>query len=908
MTYNLAAVRELLSAAFSSEDLSVFCFDYFEPVYNEFTPQQTKSARIHLLLAYAQRQNRLEKLLSRVQRVNPDQYAAFEARLTSPTFEPGAFDADLEIPAPPEPARPPPVTVFVGRDMELQSSSQQLQTTHLAIITGMAGMGKTILAARLVQQLPNPDRVFWHSFHAGDGIDVIIWKLAGFLAWHGQDNLWRMLHSARLTGGQMPPPPVLFDYLFQMMRGQGYVLCLDDFHHVDEDPLVDQFVQRLRPMVQSGEITFLLTSRRTPDFIQTVDVKPLGGLSLDDTQRLLEQRGLSLSDDLMAELYARTEGNAEFLTLAATALERALEPARLVVRLTETEDIERYLMTEVDRNLSEDERPGMSGVAILLGYPGTRDAIETVLDQGGLRRVLTNLCSRYLLTQQESEVGREYGQHAIVQAFYYDLVSRRERQAMHRRAGEYYATEEPDPLRAARHFQLAGEYTRGAQLATQAVWIALNQGQARALRQVLEGFKPEQMAARLWIEVALARGQVYTWLGDGERARASYDMALADLDKLADGTDDRVLKARAYRLMGTLSEQVSPSEALAWFRRGLDQVAGSGVAEEALLHYRVGVVLRITGDTAAALKALDESLRLLPDGATSWRASVLMSLGNIRCDMGDHQTGQDYYRSARASYEKVHDYWGVMAVSKNSAIELELSGDWAGAVAQYEQALAMARQLGSLRHQVSLELGLGILHTKRGNIDIALTNLSSSLKLARAHALRGYIVPALSSLADLKVRLGEWTAAATSLAEAEALALEMARKDQLREIQASWALVHLAQGEPQAALDYAQRSVALAHDLAMGLEEGSSRRVLGQALSAHGQYEAALAAFEQSLALLADRDPYEAARTRLEWGRALVAHGEGDRGLALLQAARTVFETLGARRDLAEAGDSLNGA
>jgi hypothetical protein len=43
-----------------------------------------------------------------------------------------------------------------------------------------------------------------------------------------------------------------------------------------------------------------------------------------------------------------------------------------------------------------------------------------------------------------STASREYCQHALLQAFYYSLLGRHERQLMHRRAGEYceYETRE----------------------------------------------------------------------------------------------------------------------------------------------------------------------------------------------------------------------------------------------------------------------------------------------------------------------------------------------------------------------------------------------------------------------------------------------------------------------------------
>ncbi len=148
--------------------------------------------------------------------------------------------AAIVIPPPPEPTKPPEIIGFVGRDQELTYFVNMLETSHLAVIAGMAGVGKTALAATLVTLCARESsRIFWHSFHEGEGIDAVIWNLAGFLAWHGQDELWKLLQSTRLTGGQPPPAETLFDYLLQLVRDGNYLLCFDDFHHVDDDPVLN---------------------------------------------------------------------------------------------------------------------------------------------------------------------------------------------------------------------------------------------------------------------------------------------------------------------------------------------------------------------------------------------------------------------------------------------------------------------------------------------------------------------------------------------------------------------------------------------------------------------------------------------------------------------------------------------
>jgi ATP/maltotriose-dependent transcriptional regulator MalT len=768
----------------------------------------------------------------------------------------------------------------------------------------MVGVGKTTLAARLVRQTVDSEKTFWHSFHESEGVEAVVWRLAGFLYWRGKPDLWCMLQGALQTGGQPPPTEVLLDYLMQMVRGQGYTLCLDDLHLVDDDPLMGQLAERFYKAVAAGDLSLVVISRRVPEFVPTTEFEPLTGLNVEDTRALLAMRGLVLPDELVDDLHSQTEGNAQMLSLTIETLKRSQNPRLVIGRLAETDDIERYLMTEVDTALTEEEREMMSAVSVLMGYPGTRDAIEAIMVGSSVRRILGDLTRSHLLAATSGEHGREYSQHATVRAFYYDLLGRRERQELHRRAGAYYESEEPDTLKAGMHYERGSEFERAARLVTSDIWTFINQGRVRPLRQLLERFTVRHLDTELWSTTNIARGQVYAFVRESQLAQDSFQEALSSLATLPDTPEANELRGRACRGMGALLEYEAPREALEWLDRGLRELDSASIEEEAALRIKIGSVHIALGEFTAALSALQEGLALLPEGPSQLRARALANLGTAYATQGDIERGNTFTLQGLEISQQLNDYYQLLVMQSNLGIDKDIAGDWDGAATDYRQALAVAEQLGSVAEQVRIESNLGFLYTNQGDSELATSRLAHALELARKHSLKEQLVHILSNLADLHLRQEEPEAAKPLLAEAERVALDIDSKYQLPEIYRGWARVQLANGQPGGALVNAERSVNLARELGLEFEEGMSLRVLGRTLIASDQEQPGVGALKQSLALLED-DPYEAARTKTAWGRYLVSDTHVDLGKTLLNEAHATFEELGAKQDLAVVAEIL---
>lgn len=791
-----------------------------------------------------------------------------EARPTAQEFlhELDQLLAALEVPPPPEPRPLPGMSDFVGRQNELMAQASLLHTRGVVVIVGMAGVGKTSLAAMLARHVADNTATFWHSFHTNEGIEVLLRKLAAFLAYHGQTKLWHMLHHKKQMDDEhktISPDEqlVLSDYVLQMLRDQRYLLCLDDVQFLENTHLVELLYQE----TQQGHLQLILTTRCLPSFVSSAEGSFLDGLTLEDTARLLAERGVLQSDDLVKELWQHTRGNAQFLTLAMDTLSRASDPEAIITQLAQTNDIEHYLLHEVDERLTDNELAVMQAVAILLEHEGTRDVIEAVLDQSRIQRTLHELTRRHLLILSAETGERLYGMHAILQSFFYAGLSRRERRAMHHRAALYYDSEEEDILKAAVHYAHAARYQEAAERATHSVWKLIDQGHALPLRALLENLAQQSIDTELSIEVSIALGQVCGLMRDSQAAQAACQAALEHLKFMPNTAGVHEKRSRACRWLATPLEYESPEEALQWLQQALQEAQQANPHEEGLVRHRIGSALLARGDYSQAQQELERSLALLPPTALQGRARVLLNLGNIYCDRGETQQGQDYYHQALGIFRAANNYVDMVSVWLNLSIEQENAGDWEGAVANYHQTLKLAEQLGHVIRQANVLLTLGDTYTLRGDTVSAMDYITRGLQLATDYNITEYRINGQICLANLHLLSGEWEAAEHALDVAEPLAHQMGARDQLPELLQGRAQIDLLRKQPGTAARYAQQAVALAHELGMESEEGKGLRLLGQALYADNQPDAASAAFKCSLALLDGVNSYEADYTRQVW-------------------------------------------
>lgn len=819
--------------------------------------------------------------------------------------QPSTSRATVATPAAPE--RPPAVVTFIGRAAEVADCTAELKRTGLIVIAGMIGIGKSALAAEVAHQIAPPDRIFWHTFRAGEDVYALVEHLARFLAKRGRPQLWHELRETKRFS-----PRAFLAAIFADMRQQNYLLCFDDFHQLEEDAnaksqeALDHLVEDLRTVINAGHLSVIVTTRQTRNPLAgSGELKPLAGLTATDAAAFLQAAGLQLDAVALDKLYQRTEGNVQLLQLAASLLKGEKKPLAAIEKLAEsTNDVSHYLLHKVDEGLKPAEQKLMQGIAVLVGEPATWAAIQAVLGGATTLRSLQALVDRHLVQQSGSGADARYNQHALVQAYYYENVGAK-KAWLHRRAALYYEQVELDWLKAILHFERGADFARARQLAIAHGALLSQQGQAGRLQSVVARLVAQKLARHDQVALLLVAGALWDAMEERDQAQATFDAARLIIATLPATAPQRLLEARACHGLGKLWELENPPMALTWLQKGIAVLtaepplnSAEATEELAALFIALGNVELYLGHYGDASRALHAGVARLATTGTQLQAMAYKTLGTIALYQGELQEAQQYAEKALAINQALGaDFERANLLVNLSSISYA-RGDWPGSIQQLKEARAVADQINSAEVKAAAALTLGETYSKMGEDEAAYTALQQSLDLAQEYRLYVLEIFANFTLANLHLKLERWAAARTALDLAEARSTELAHQSSQTVIASLRAELLVGENQFAAAQVYAQEAITLAQATGEIPDEGIAQRLLGQTLLAQQQVAPAFAAFEHSLTLLADNDPYEVARTQVQLGIAHRLHENPAQADALFQAARTTFQTLGARLDL----------
>jgi class 3 adenylate cyclase/tetratricopeptide (TPR) repeat protein len=585
-----------------------------------------------------------------------------------------------------------------------------------------------------------------------------------------------------------------------------------------------------------------------------------------------------------------------------------------VSELAVPDTVQSLIAARLDR-LESDLRETLQTASVL----GRSFHVRLLEALSGLDDMMLNL---YLATLEEfdfiSETRREpeaeYAfRHPLSQEVAYQTMLKKRRRELHRLAGQAieraYAGRLDDFAEI-----LAHHYSNSDDQAKALEWLGRAGRKARerfANREAISFFRPLAELLELQggrqselCQACSALGELHSLLAEMEEADAWYRR----MEQHAGG--DKALRSQAKRKQADVSQKQArydqALETLASAEADLPALSEAELLEQAEIRTLRSWILRIKGDTTAALREGESALRILEadlagagkgelgtDIARA-RIKVLNSLGGICYVQGEYDRAIGQFQAAAGISRELGDLNHLSTSLCNTGIMHYCKGELARAMEYYREFMQMADRIGNRKALATAYGNMAIIHQERGEYGLALDLHQKSLEINQesgdriavamnfgnmglvyksrgelqraAELFNAYRDTALEigfkqgvgiaglNLANICNMEGRTDLAESNFREAEPIFVEVGDKASLCEVYTGLADIKGAKKEtlPEA-LELAGRARALALELGSAVctgnvewTFGNLRVQAGEHLKAEEHFGKALAAFEEA--------------------------------------------------------------
>jgi tetratricopeptide (TPR) repeat protein len=351
----------------------------------------------------------------------------------------------------------PPAPAFkVARLHPLTRLTALLSAQKRLLISGLAGVGKTTMAADLAREQARSMPVFWFTIMEGvtAPVDSVVYQLALFLSEVGHPQAFALLQPASYQS-----PPSLdrcLALISAALNQQPALLCFDNVEAAAGDAA---FLQVIRHLCATTACAMLLTSRETLPLSGFGEVT-LTGLERGEALALIGSLSNQRLDDQQAvRLIDKTGGNPMLIRLAlAQIVDDRVDLAPLIDSLDVQPQVALYLLETVQRQSSPAEWQMLSLLAVFVKPVNLYDEtlIQLAHELGTPRAIaaaISNLQRRHLIDDASHAALNPLVRDYVYRALGVDSTHRRR---LHRLAGDWYAETGVSGLSGAYHYAVAG--------------------------------------------------------------------------------------------------------------------------------------------------------------------------------------------------------------------------------------------------------------------------------------------------------------------------------------------------------------------------------------------------------------------------------------------------------------------
>jgi CHAT domain-containing protein/tetratricopeptide (TPR) repeat protein len=252
---------------------------------------------------------------------------------------------------------------------------------------------------------------------------------------------------------------------------------------------------------------------------------------------------------------------------------------------------------------------------------------------------------------------------------------------------------------------------------------------------------------------------------------------------------------------------------------------------------------------------------------TEWMGIALSQFAAQHFALGNYAQAFDYHQKSLKFYQKINNKPGIAFALHGIGNAYRMYGDYNRALSYFQKSLALSEEIGSSDLTIRTLVNLGALHRSNGDYVQAEQCLLASLRLAASPRIGHfsgnsfYLSLALSNLAEISMRRGDYQQALLYLRQSVSLSESSHAKDALAYALGRTAAVLFAQRDFNGALQAASRAAAVAAQTGgrdpewrAHLEAGKAYRALEMVSQARQEFEKAIAIIESVRADVASNE------------------------------------------------------
>jgi tetratricopeptide (TPR) repeat protein len=605
----------------------------------------------------------------------------------------------------------PNITHFFGRVKEINQLKNWIAEKdkhNIIFIHGMAGIGKTTLAAKLLEDFRSSSHLFWYDFREMDTLRGMLFKLAGFLTELGNDHLELFLRTRTSYGYNE-----ITQILERSMAKMNSILVFDDFQK-SEDEIRKFFTYFLTMFSPSSQTKIMILSREIVPFYDSRDViskeivaeLPLEGLDYESSKKLLGKKGKYKQK--YKEIYGFTAGNPLFLEVFLSG-----------------GHVDRFVHDELFAKLKSAEKNVISQLSIYR-YPVSEDFLRTFDDFDF--ESLYNLTRKSLVKRDAQD---RYFIHDILKTFFYSQLNRSTRNKYHLLAANSYKKnkEATSILESIYHFQEANQHDIASNIAIDYGNKILDSGFSLEYIALLDRLDKGELRADAYGEILILMGNAHTVLGEWKKALKFFNEGI-DFAKI-----NNIEKVRIRALCESghiLEEQNELKKAKEFFQMGLNLSLGIEYTQGLSESYRgIGRIFWRNSKFKMAIDNYNKCVELCnKSGDLQILASAYIDLGNSFDEMYDIKKAVEYYKKSINILTKQDNPHELGRAYMNLAATQKHNKEFEKAIKNYKKHDELVKPIKAIKDLGYNYSGISFCYAKINDINMAKRFLKKAENIA----------------------------------------------------------------------------------------------------------------------------------------------------------------------------------